>query len=138
MPTEKSCGAVVFTEQEEEIHFLLVQERAGHYSFPKGHVEAGESEMQTAAREIREETGLTVEFIDGFRTVDAFLQRENGNWKEVVYFLARYAGQTPLHQASELTGCELLPFDEAITRFQFDSQKRILREAQAFLLSRRG
>ncbi len=138
MMTEKSCGAVVYTEQEGQIFFLLVREQAGHYSFPKGHMEAGETEWQTAEREIREETGLTVDFIEGFRTVDAFLQRENGNRKEVVYCLARYEHQVPVHQASELTGCELLPFDAAMARFQFESQKRILQEAQTFLQSRRG
>ncbi len=135
MMTEKSCGAVAFTKQAGEIRYLLVQERAGHYSFPKGHMENGETERETAAREIREETGLTVDFIEGFRTVDAFLQSETGNWKEVVYFLARYEGQIPVHQASELTGCELLPFGEAMARFTFESQKRVLTEAQAFLQS---
>ncbi len=138
MPTEKSCGAIVFTEQNGIPLFLLVRERAGHYSFPKGHMEGSETEMQTAQREIREETGLTVDFLEGFRRVDAFLQRENGRWKEVVYFLARYEGQTPVRQEGELTGWALLPFEEAIARFQFDSQKRILREAQDFLLARKG
>ncbi len=137
MPTEKSCGAIVFTEQSGEPLFLLVRERAGHYSCPKGHMENGETERDTAEREIREETGLTVEFIEGFRAVDSFLQRENGNWKEVVYFLARYEGQTPVHQASELVGCELLPFGEAVARFTFESQKCILQEAWNFLQARR-
>ncbi len=136
--TEKSCGAVVFTEQAGDIRYLLVRERAGHYSFPKGHMENGENEHQTAEREIREETGLKVAFIEGFRTVDAFLQRENGNWKEVVYFLAHYEGQIPVHQVSELTGCELLSFEEAKARFSFESQKRVLQEAQAFLQRCRG
>ena len=58
---EKSCGAIVFHRFKDGIKVLLVKNRNGKYwSFPKGHVEKGESEHQTAAREIKEETGLEV------------------------------------------------------------------------------
>ena len=49
---EKSCGAIVFHRFKDGIKVLLVKNRNGKYwSFPKGHVEKGESEHQTAARE---------------------------------------------------------------------------------------
>ena len=57
---EKSCGVLVLRRQEDELYVVLLRHRfGGHWSFPKGHVEAGESERQTALREVREETGLT-------------------------------------------------------------------------------
>ena len=60
MKREKSCGVLVLRRQEEELYVVLLRHRfGGHWSFPKGHVEAGESERQTALREVREETGLT-------------------------------------------------------------------------------
>ena len=60
MSYEKSCGAVVFRKYHGNIELLLIKHVVGgHWSFPKGHVEAGESERQTALREVREETGLT-------------------------------------------------------------------------------
>ena len=56
---EKSCGVLVLRQQEEELYVVLLRHRfGGHWSFPKGHVEAGESERQTALREVREETGV--------------------------------------------------------------------------------
>ena len=55
---EHSSGAVLYTEEQGEIRYILVQERNGNWGFPKGHIEAGESRRQTALREIREETGL--------------------------------------------------------------------------------
>ena len=56
---EKSCGVVLFNETK----VLLLQHpdgtKVGHWDFPKGHVEIGESELQTAVRELAEETGIT-------------------------------------------------------------------------------
>ena len=57
---EKSCGAVVFTRIDNNIKYLLIQNLEGVYGFPKGHVEDGESETQTAIREVFEEVGLKI------------------------------------------------------------------------------
>ena len=61
MNYEKSCGAIVFRKFHGNIELLLIKHaNGGHWSFPKGHVEAGETEVETAIREIREETGIEV------------------------------------------------------------------------------
>ena len=67
---EKSCGAVVFTREGDVIKYVLVQQKEGFYGFPKGHMEPGESEKETALREIYEELSLRPVFIDGFVTTD--------------------------------------------------------------------
>ena len=72
MIQEKSCGAVVFTRCGSKIQYVLVQNRAGIYGFPKGHVEAGETEEQTALREVFEKVGLLVRLLPGFRSEDAY------------------------------------------------------------------
>ena len=56
MEYEKSCGAVVFRIGERGPEALVIHQNAGHWGFPKGHVEPGEDEEQTALREILEET----------------------------------------------------------------------------------
>ena len=67
MTSEKSCGAAVFTKDNGIVNYVIVESNDGVFGFPKGHTEAGESEHETALREIFEETGLKLKIIDGFR-----------------------------------------------------------------------
>lgn len=86
MKEEKSCGAVLLRRESKGLEVLLVRHRNGsHWSFPKGHVEQGEQERQTALREIREETGLEARLLPEFRTQVAYSPKP-GVWKQVVYF----------------------------------------------------
>jgi ADP-ribose pyrophosphatase YjhB (NUDIX family) len=55
---EKSCGTVLYTVKENVIHYLLIRATDTYCGLPKGHVEAGETEHETALRETREETSI--------------------------------------------------------------------------------
>lgn len=48
MTYERSAGAVVFTRISNEIKYVIIRSPQGYYGFPKGHIEAGESEEQAA------------------------------------------------------------------------------------------
>ena len=134
---EKSCGAVVFTLINNEIKYLLIRNLAGIYGFPKGHVEQGETEEQTALREVFEEVGLTVKLVSGFRSEDEHPIPEKENTiKQIVYFLGEYSNQEFIYQREELTDALLVDYETAMSLFQFESSKRILTEANNFLLSR--
>ena len=134
MSKEKSCGAVVFTRRGDEILYVIVQEASEAYSFPKGHVEGNETEIQTAVREIREETGLLPVFLPGFRETDEYDPVEKpGTHKQVVYFLAEYNGEPLIQRQGEIRKILLLSYAEAMQCFQHEGTKRILAAAQAFL-----
>ena len=133
---EKSCGAVVYCRKDNGIQYLLACERSGYWVFPKGHMEAGESEHDTALREVKEETGLDVTFVEGFRMLDEHnLAREGrpNTIKQTVYFLARYEGQEFVAQESEISKIVLMDYETAMETLQFDSFKRILTQAHQFL-----
>ncbi len=131
---EYSCGAVVFTRTDSGIRYVIIESLEGIHGFPKGHMEPGETERETALREIREETGLEVRLLEGFRTEDEYrLPKKPGTIKRVVYFLGEYDGRRPVPQPSELRSAKLLSFDEAMAAFEHPSSRRILREADEFL-----
>ena len=69
---EKSCGIILYNEKKE---YLIIRHVAGHWDFPKGHVENSETEEETALREILEETGLEAIIFDGFRETVNYLVR---------------------------------------------------------------
>ena len=130
MKYEKSCGAVVFTKENNEYKFLIVQQLQGFHGFPKGHMEADETEEQTALREIFEEVGVKANLIDGFRVVDEhIIPNKVDTVKQIVYFLAEYKSQNVKFQKSELSAVKLLAFDEAYNTFEYESSKRILSAA---------
>ncbi len=66
---EKSCGVAIFKDDK----ILLVQQNEGNWSLPKGHVEENETEMETAIREVKEETNIDVEIISDYRRVITYI-----------------------------------------------------------------
>lgn len=88
----KSCGAIVYRRGDEGLEFLVLNEQhSDKWGFPKGHMERGESERETARREILEEAGFSPELIPGFREEIHYRISATGE-KSVVYFLSEYDG----------------------------------------------
>ena len=132
MNYEKSCGAVIYTIVDGKRLYLIEVMQKGHTSFCKGHVEENESEHQTAAREIREETGLEVKFVEGFRQTVEY-SPDTDCLKTVVFFLADADSTNVTIQEEEVREIERLPYEEALTKLTFDSDRDILRQAECFL-----
>lgn len=136
MADERSAGAVVFYQEgRAEPEYLLLHYTAGHWDFPKGNIEAGESEVQAATREIREETGITdVEFLDGFRMKIEYRYRHGRRvvLKEVVLFLARtHTRQVTL--SHEHVGFAWRKFDDALDHLTYSNAMNILSAAKDYL-----
>ena len=139
MNWEYSCGAVVYTRKDGEPLFVVVQEMEGAYSFPKGHMEGSETEMETARREVYEEIGLRPAFIPGFRQEDEYdLAEKPGARKRVVYYLAEFENEPLTPRPGEIRQILLLPYHDALTRFEHESSRRILTAAYAFITASSG
>jgi 8-oxo-dGTP pyrophosphatase MutT (NUDIX family) len=138
MPQERSAGAIVFHRKDGKIEYLLLHYEAGHWEFPRGNIEQGETEEETARRETKEETGITdVAFIDGFKETSAWFFTREGKTvhKEAVYFLAE-TKQKDVAISFEHQDHAWLPFEQAIEKVTFKNAKEILRKADDFLRKR--
>ena len=98
-------------------------------------MEGDETEHETAAREIFEETGLSVDFVDGFRQVITY-SPVPGVMKDVVFFLARANGWDVACQPEEVADARFLPFDEALAALTHASDREVLQAAHVFLAER--
>ena len=132
MIREKSCGAVLYRTDGAGREYLVLHSVQGHRTLCKGHVEGAETELETARREILEETGLTARFHDGFRQVITYEPRP-GVEKDVVFFLAELEPGEPVPQPEEVTEIAFLPYPNALAALTHESDRATLTAAEEFL-----
>ena len=136
MINETSCGALIFYIDNQTIIFLLLHYFRGHWDFPKGNKEKGESDIDTALREITEETGIVdVTFLDGFKKEIFYKYKRNNHLisKKVVYFLAR-SNSTDVVLSPEHLDFVWEPYEDALRRITYKNSKEILTEGYNFLI----
>ena len=146
---EKSVGAVVFRQSDGVNMFLLLHYRSGHWDFPKGHQEKGETEHETLIREVAEEAGINdLKIIPGFKTQTRFFYRageeererrkKEGRFSSVAKKVVYYLTETKTRQIEisfEHTGFEWLGYGDALARITYDNSKNVLKKANKFLNS---
>ncbi len=130
---ERSCGAVLVTETEGLRYYVLV--KGGYTGLPKGHMEPGESERETALREVREETCVTARLLPGFRRTVQY-HMPGGNDKRVAYYLAEFDHQEAHRNPAEFLKVLVLPYQEALRALTFENDRVTLRAAERFLRKR--
>lgn len=130
-----SCGAVIYRKVQGRVLFLILKHaNGGHWSLAKGHTEPGESEIQTALREIDEETGLRVKLRPGFREVIRYFP-SNEVEKTVVFFLAKAKGKKVKPQESEILNAVWLELDDALKLITHKDTAEVLRRGLKHLIT---
>lgn len=132
MKKEKSCGAIVYRKVDGVVQFLLIHQTLGHWTFPKGHVEEGETELETAHREILEETGISVSFDEGFRVVNTYSPKQD-TMKDVIFFLAQPVGGKETPQLSEVSDVRWLTCIEAAAIITYPSDRAVFKKAVDYI-----
>lgn len=133
MKQEKSCGAIVCRETDGRVQLLLIKHRySGHWSFPKGHVEDGEHENETALREVFEETGLVIALQSGFRESVEYCPSPDVK-KQVVYFIGSPVGGSLHRQESEVSDICWVDIDKALGEVTFNNDKMLIRKVVQYL-----
>jgi len=134
---ERSAGFIIFHVEPGEgviadrTRFLLL-DYGRFWDFPKGHVEAGETDLQAARRELQEETGLhDIEVVEGFtREITYFFRHSRrGLIRKTVVFFAARSNSKQVTLSSEHAGHAWLFLADAIKRATYASAREVLKQA---------
>ena len=116
----KACGVIPFRFREGMKEYLILLQTNHFWSFPKGHMEPGETEEMTALRELREETGLNARLISEKRAVSEYNMHPLERRKQVVLFLGEVEGDIML-QESEIQDYKWVRAEELEMYLQRDT-----------------
>ncbi|WP_026882901.1 bis(5'-nucleosyl)-tetraphosphatase [Clostridium akagii] len=134
MRYEKSCGAVVYKiENGIQLYLSIKSKRDGHWGFAKGHVEQGETELETATREVLEETNIKVNILEGFRVTKEYAPNENIH-KMVVFFIGNSENYTVKIQEEEVEDFKISTYKDIYQLLTYESDKDVLKKANEYLL----
>jgi diadenosine hexaphosphate hydrolase (ATP-forming) len=123
---EYSAGGIV--QDGTNLLMIKVRKKEGEvWTFPKGHLDPGETEEIAAIREVREETGYECEILKPFERVRYFFEREGVRIeKNVTWFLMKPISKTGTFDTDEIMESEWVPFDEAQKRATYRSDEQLL------------
>ncbi|MHB9144362.1 MAG: NUDIX hydrolase [Symbiobacteriia bacterium] len=130
---EVSAGGIVF-KTARPTQLLLILDRYGHWTLPKGHVEPGETVEEAALREIREETGIQGKIIGKVGEASYTYQDYRGTVDKMVhYYLVEAVEGSPKPQLSEVREAKWFSIDDGIARFGYDNTLSIINKAIAMM-----
>jgi 8-oxo-dGTP pyrophosphatase MutT (NUDIX family) len=108
------------------------------WSLPKGHVEPGETEPETAVREVQEETGIAGRVIGKLGTIDFWFVAEGRRVHKTVhhYLLLAVdpvAGLELSDEDVEVSEVAWVPLDELAARLAYADERRLLERVPVLL-----
>lgn len=139
MKKESSAGVVVYTDELVDNiikhKYLLLKTEKGRWDLPKGQIEQNETKMQTAIRELFEETGLTATIIPGFEYTFSYMFRDFDKKlikKDVTFFLGK-ADHTNVKLSFEHVSYQWILLKEALQQSSYMNTRQLLIMADHFL-----
>ena len=127
-----SAGAVLYTIIDNKINYLVSLDFHNNWGFPKGHLEQGETSVDAAIREIKEEVGIDATLDTNFKK-ELIYTMPNGIEKHSIYYIGRFINQTPSKQLSEVQDIKILPYEKALNTLSFENMKDVLIQANKYI-----
>jgi 8-oxo-dGTP pyrophosphatase MutT (NUDIX family) len=123
---EFSAGGVVIKDKKE---VLLIKNPSNIWTFPKGHIEKGETKEQAAIREVKEETNIDAEIVDYLGEISYFFSWGGVRiYKTVYFFLMKYISGIPV-PSWEVKDARFFSFDKAKKLLKYKGDKEIFQKA---------
>jgi 8-oxo-dGTP diphosphatase len=136
-----SAGGVAFRRAAGKIEVAVVAVKPSRrWQLPKGLIDAGESEEQAAAREVREEAGIECEVLEKIETVEywyfATAKGERVRFHKFVhFFLLEYVSGDTANHDFEVAEARWVSIDEAVEMLAFKSEKSVVEKAASLILA---
>ena len=127
---EKSCGAVVYNPKKHS--FLIIKMLNGNWGFPKGHTEDQETDIQTAIREVNEETGINIEILDGFKKSIKYIPFPEV-LKKVIFFIGITEEEKVTIDRDEIEDYTWCSYEEALKMITYKPQRDVMESSLKFI-----
>ena len=138
MKREFSAGGVVLRSFHGRPFLCAVRPKPDVLALPKGHPEPGESSIEAATREVREETGLVAEHVAKLGDVRYWYALKGERVLKIVsFFLFRYRSGSVRDHDHEVEGAEWIPLEEAPERLAYKGEKKMATAALSRLNAER-
>ncbi|MEM4246218.1 MAG: NUDIX hydrolase [Candidatus Bathyarchaeia archaeon] len=134
-----SAGGVVYRMENGMPLFLLIGfKRRGVWCLPKGLIEAGESELEAAQREVREETGVSrLTLVDKIGSINYQFWLRSGPVSKTVHFYLFETDQTETQVGEEHDVYSWFPYEKAVASLSYRNEREIVEKAYV-IIRRRG
>ncbi len=135
-----SAGVVIYRIENNAIEYLLLHHIVGHWDFPKGKIEPGETKEEAALRELHEEAGLNTSLQEGFEdSIEyTFVDRSGERAKKTVFFFLGRVHDEQVTLSDEHKDYVWLRYNEAYSKMTFDTGRAVLKKAHAFIKEHEG
>lgn len=131
----KSAGIIIYYLKNNHPEYLLLHYFPGnHWDFPKGKMEPGETQKETALRELKEETGLTVVIDPGFlETISYQLIIDQKSVQKTVYFFVGQSTTLKVDLSHEHQDYKWLPYEQALLQLTYNNAQELLKSAHLYI-----